>query len=234
MISPANTAFDRLEPQVVTLHTRNWFMQNYTYLVVDPATDQAVIVDPAWEIKKITGAVTDARATVRGILVTHSHFDHVRLARPLSAIYDCPIWMSTVEIADSGFRARRLVGIGAEAWTVGRMLIEPILTPGHTPGSTCYLIGSDLFTGDVLFAEGCGWCHDTPAAHAMFTSLEHLKTRLAPDTRVFSGHSYGAPPGQPMSRLRRSNIYLQFPTKESFAAYRLRRRQSWVKMLQFR
>jgi hydroxyacylglutathione hydrolase len=224
---------DPIETHVTVLPVRNVFIKNYSYLVVDPATRHAVLVDPAWEMSTISHALADADAELRGILLTHSHFDHVHLAEPLATLHDCPVWMSSVEISASGFGIRRLVGIGTDAWAVGRMLIEPILTPGHTPGSTCYVIGSDLFSGDVLFAEGCGWCHDIPAAHAMFSSLEHLKA-LAPDTRVFSGHSYGAPPGQPMSRVCRDNMYLQFHDKESFAAYRLRSGQSRAKRFQFR
>jgi hydroxyacylglutathione hydrolase len=95
------------------------------------------------------------------------------------------------------------------------------------------LIGENLFTGDVLFAEGCCMCPDTEAAHAMFASLEHLKTRVRPQTRIFPGHSYGQPPGRPMSQLRRENIYLQFSNQESFAAFRLRKRQDIARLFSF-
>ena len=115
---------------------------------------------------------------------------------------------------------------------IGQMIIEPIFTPGHTPGSMCYLIGENLFTGDVLFAEGCGMCPDLEAAHAMYDSLEQLK-RLGPQTRVFPGHSYGQPPGRTMAQLRRENLYLQFSDKDSFTAFRLRSGQDKAKMLKF-
>ena len=221
-------------PDVVVLDVRYGSMKNYNYLVVDPETRQAVIVDPAWEMGKIEQAVSDARATLRGVLVTHSHPDHMDLARPLAEKYDCPIWMSNAEIAVMRFKTPRLAGIDSSSWRVGQMLIEPILTPGHTPGSTCYLIGANLFTGDVLFAEGCGMCPDVQSAYAMFASLELLKARLDPGTRIFPGHSYGQPAGQSMSRLRRENIYLQFPDKESFAAFRLRSTQDRAKLFSFR
>jgi hydroxyacylglutathione hydrolase len=79
------------------------------------------------------------------------------------------------------------------------MQIRPIATPGHTPGSICYLIGDNLFSGDVLFYEGCGICPDIASAHTMFASLERLKTLLRPETRVYPGHCYGMPPGQPFA-----------------------------------
>jgi len=208
-------------------------MKNYNYLVVDPGSLQAVIVDPAWEMDKIDQALADTQATLSGILVTHSHPDHIHLSKPVAEKYGCPIWMSNAEIAASGFSARQLIGIDSIPWMVGQMQIEPIITPGHTPGSTCYLIDGNLFTGDVLFAEGCGICPDTQAAHAMFASLEHLKTRLEPHTRIFPGHSYGQPPGRMMSQLRRENIYLQFSDKNSFAAFRLRPGQDKAKMFTF-
>ena len=87
-------------------------------------------------------------------------------------------------------------------------------------------IGNNLFTGDVLFAEGCGICMDVPSAFAMYDSLERLKRRLHPDTHIFPGHTYVRPPGQKFSEVLRCNMYLQFNDRESFAAYRLRKGQT--------
>lgn len=220
-------------PAVTVLDVRRHAMKNYSYLVVDPLSRRAVIVDPAWQIEKVEAALVSAEATLDGILVTHSHHDHVHLSRPLSEKHGCPIWMSDVEIDTSGFRAPRLRGIGAGAWQVGRMRIEAILTPGHTPGSACYAIGANLFTGDVLFAEGCGICPDTAAAYEMFASLARLRACVAPRTRIFPGHSYGQQPGRPMAQLLRENIYLQFSDKESFASFRMRGGQDLAKLFVF-
>jgi len=224
---------NRVTPEVIVLKMCYQFIKNFNYLVVDPASGQAVVIDPAWEMEKIDQALVDAQATLSGILITHSHPDHVHLAEPLAEKYCCPIWMAKEEIADSGFRARNLIGIDARPWTVGEMLIEPILTPGHTPGCVCYLIGDNLFSGDVLFTEGCGMCANEQAAHSMFASLESLKTRLKPQTRIFPGHSYGEPPGRTLSQLRKDNIYLQFSDKDSFTSFRLRRGQNVEKMFSF-
>jgi hydroxyacylglutathione hydrolase len=228
-----NTEQPGAMPQVIVLKTCSESMKNFNYLVVDPGSRQAVIVDPAWQMEKINEALIDSQASLSGILVTHSHPDHIHLAKPIAEKYGCPIWMSNQEIAASGFDARQLIGIDTASWPVGQMLIQPISTPGHTPGSTCYLIGDNLFTGDVLFAEGCGICPNIEAAHAMFDSLEYLKTRLKPETRIFPGHSYGKPAGQMLSHLLKENIYLQFSDKYSFAAFRLRRGQDRAKMFTF-
>jgi hydroxyacylglutathione hydrolase len=227
MGEPANA------PRVIALHMCHLAMKNYNYLVVDPGSRLAVIVDPAWEMDKIDAALLDARAELSGILLTHSHPDHINLARPVSDKYGCPMWMSKKEIAVSGFTAPRLVAIDETPWTVGELLIEPIFTPGHTAGSTCYRIGDNLFTGDVLFSEGCGICADLPAAYAMYESLERLKRRSTPQTRVFPGHSYGQTPGRTMAQLQQENIYLQFSTPESFAAFRLRRGQDRARLYGF-
>jgi len=220
-------------PPVIALKMCHQVMKNYSYLVVDPSSCRAVIVDPAWQMEKIDQALTDTQVRLSGILITHAHPDHVHLAKPIADKYDCPIWMSKEEIAASGFGARQLIGIDTAPWTVGQMVIEPIFTPGHTPGCICYLIGDSLFTGDVLFAEGCGICPDIQSAHAMFASLKTLKSRLKPQTRVFPGHSYGKPPGQELSQLLRDNIYLHFSDKDSFAAFRLRSGQDKAKLFNF-
>jgi hydroxyacylglutathione hydrolase len=208
-------------------------MKNNNYLVVDPAGRQAVLVDPAWDADAIGAALDGAGAALSGILITHGHPDHTDLAKPLAERHGCPIWMPRREIAAFRFAAPTLVPVDDAPWSVGALRIEPIRTPGHTPGCTCYLIGDALFTGDVLFAEGCGICPDETAAHQMFDSLERLKARLAPHTRIFPGHTYGLPPGQRFDNVMKHNMYLHFPDRDAFAAFRLRKGQTMRQLLAF-
>lgn len=226
-------AAERTVARVIVMRMSFHRMINYNYLVVDSAGGKAVIVDPAWEMDKIDQALLAEGASLGGILLTHSDPDHTHLAIPLAAKHGCPIWMSREEIEESGFRAERLVAIGREPFSVGSLSIDPIFTPGHSAGSICYLIGDNLFTGDTLFAEGCGLCPDQEGAHRMFASLELLKRRLAPHTRIYPGHSYGKAVGQVFSQVLKENIYLQFPTAAQFAAYRLRKGQNHANFFAF-
>jgi hydroxyacylglutathione hydrolase len=230
-------AIDRLlhddAPRVVIIRVERHVMKNNNYLVVDPGTRLALLVDPAWQIEEIHAAIAREGATLAGVLLTHSHFDHIDLAGAVSAHYGCPVWMSEQEIKASRFSLPNLVPIGARPWRVGGMLVEPILTPGHTPGCVCYLIGDNLFTGDVLFAEGCGICNGVDAAYAMYDSLELLKARLLPHTRIYPGHTYYRPPGQRFSDVLNNNMYLHFPDRYAFSAFRLRKGQSERKLLNF-
>lgn len=183
------------------------------------------MVDPAWQIEVLAQALEQYELTLCGVLLTHSHHDHVDLADAVAKRFDCPVWMSQQEIAHSNFTATNLTGFEVKPWQVGKMTIKPIHTPGHTPGSICYHIGDNLFTGDVLFAEGCGLCFDLQGAYEMYESLEKLKGSLKPQTKIYPGHVYSKPPGQVLSRLKKDNLYLQFPSKDKFAAFRLRAKQ---------
>jgi hydroxyacylglutathione hydrolase len=218
---------------VVVVEVQRHVMRNFNYLVVDRHRRDAVLVDPAWQFDKIQQAVSESGASLREVLITHSHPDHIDLARRVSDEYRCPIRMSKEEIAFSGFDAPRLEPLDG-AWRSGGLHIRPILTPGHTPGCVCYLIDDNLFTGDVLFAEGCGMCPSREAAQQMYHSLAALKGGLDPRTRVYPGHSYGKPPGRPMAELLRDNMYLQFTTPDSFVAFRMRPGQGMAKLFNFR
>lgn len=223
-----------LEPQVVMLRVSNMFMINYNYLVIDHINNASVLIDPAWEIEKIESAIATSKTQLKGILLTHAHFDHVHLAKSLSEKYNCPIWMSHEEIEASQYNAKRLQPIGIEPFWVGRLKIKPLLTPGHTKGSMCYLIGDNLFSGDTLFIEGCGLCSDIDAAHDMFNSLKHITSKIKLNTRVFPGHKYVKSPGQDFATVMQHNIYLQFNNKHDFASYRLRKGQNHAKLFEFK
>lgn len=212
----------RVEPQVVVIDVQHQRMKNFNYLLVDAATRQAVIVDPAWQVDKIIDTVRRQRCDLAGVLVTHSHPDHIDLAAEISDRFACPIWMSAEEIHYSGYSAPFLKPVHGASWKVGNMVIEPVFTPGHTPGCLCYKIGDNLFTGDVLFAEGCGVCPDHRAARQMYVSLQRIIARVTHKTRIYPGHSYGKPPGRTFEEVKAANLYLHFEDEESFANYRLR------------
>lgn len=222
-----------LEPQVVVLRVSNMFVINYNYLVIDHINSTSIIVDPAWDFDRIEQAIEVSNTTLKGILLTHSHFDHLHLAKPLAEKHNCPIWMSQEEIAISGYDAPQLEPIDETPIWVESLKIVPILTSGHTAGSMCYMIGNNLFSGDTLFIEGCGLCNDVLAAHNMYESLNKIKTNVNETTRVFPGHKYARSPGEQFATVLQNNIYLQFTNKEDFAAYRLRKGQNHAKFFEF-
>src|SRR5579859_6472600 len=89
----ADVGHQGVSPQVVVLKMCHEFMKNYSYLVVDSNSRQAVVVDPAWQMEKIDQALAHTQAKLSGVLITHSHPDHIHLAEPIAETYGCPIWM---------------------------------------------------------------------------------------------------------------------------------------------
>jgi hydroxyacylglutathione hydrolase len=213
--------------RVLPLRVKGVAFVNYCYVALHERTRDAVVVDPAWELGTIERALAARGAWLRGILLTHAHEDHVNLADALATRHGCPVHMSEDEIECYGFRCSNLRPFRSEApIRAGALEIEPIATPGHTKGAVCYRIGDDLFAGDTLFAEGCGLCVGRGAdPDALFDSLQKLKARLGPATRIFPGHSYGVPPGQPFSSLLAGNIYLMFERRSHFVSFRMRPNQ---------
>ncbi len=217
---------DSLKLQVIPLRMYFLVIKNYSYLGINPVSHDAVIIDPTGEMEKIEQALEKADAVLRGILITHAHPDHIQLVKPLVKKYSCPVWMSRKEIVTSGFNCDRLIGFDEIPWSVGQIKIKPFFTPGHTPGSVCYLVEDNLFTGDTLFTEGCGSCFgDRAATQVLYNSLQYLKREITPETRIFPGHSYGKKPGNSFSSLLQENIYLQFNNSVDFCAFRLRKGQ---------
>jgi hydroxyacylglutathione hydrolase len=160
-------------------------MDNYAYLVIDEKTGEAGIVDCA-EADAVLQAVAREGVTLTAILPTHHHYDHVGgntdllAARPDLAVYgfDDRIPGLTRQVRD-GDRIR-----------VGTLEARVIFIPAHTTGHIAYYFEADrcVFTGDTLFAAGCGRLFEGDAA-MMIASLSKLIT-LPDDTAVYFGHEY--------------------------------------------
>lgn len=215
-----------MNPIVHVLEMRRGPMKNYNYVVVDTMSRSAIIVDPAWEMDKIQTTIDKLGVRLKAVLITHTHHDHINLAKQVAEKYGCPIMMSEEEIVYSGFHHRSLQPLDGTPVFIDYLKIDPILTPGHTPGCVCYLIGNNFFTGDVLFSEGCGICPDNEAASEMYHSLSFIKENLNPATLIYPGHSYGKKVGQMFCDVLRDNLYLNIEELNSFVGFRMRRGQN--------
>ena len=194
-------------------------MRNFAYLIGDRETGDAVVVDPAYAAGDLVDALEGDGMHLSGVLVTHHHPDHVGgsmmgfelkgLAELLEQV-GVPVHVNTHE-ADW---VSRVTGIARSDLTthehgdtvdIGDVEIELLHTPGHTPGSQCFLLDGRLVAGDTLFLEGCGRT-DFPGGNVddMYRSLQQL-AKLPRDPIVFPGHWYSEEPSASLSEVRRSN-----------------------------
>ena len=179
-------------------------MVNFTYVIGDREKGEAVIVDPAYDPAGLVAFVEGEGMRVVGALATHFHPDHVggsMMGHTLQGIaqLDVPVHVHRDE---SPF-VQKVTGVAStdlvdhdsgDTVVVGDIPVELLHTPGHTPGSMCFLVGGVLVSGDTLFLEGCGRT-DFPGSDPgqMYDSLQRLCT-LPDDTVVCAGHWYSQPP----------------------------------------
>jgi hydroxyacylglutathione hydrolase len=217
-----------MHEEVVPLRVKKFlFFINYTYVIVDRESRDAIVIDPAWKFKTIESELSNYDARPIAVLLTHSHFDHVLLAKKFVKKFNGDVYMSKEEIDGYNFRCKNLHSFDRNGrHMIGSMPVDVWVTPGHTSGSTCYGIGDNLFTGDTLFIEGCGLCWGKGAdPKKMFYSLDMLKKTIPGHYRVFPGHSYGEKPGATFEYIKLNNIYLQFTDISQFVEFRMRKKQ---------
>jgi hydroxyacylglutathione hydrolase len=158
---------------------------NNAYVIVDPAAGEAAIVDMPAEGEKVLEATIDLR--VAKILLTHTHPDHWFSYDLLKQATGAPVYCHPAEVQMPLERIDIPLADGQEL-TVGDVAVRVIHTPGHTPGSVCFLVGRYLISGDTLFPGGPGHS-DTP--EDLQQSIRSIVQRLyvLPDeTLVLPGH----------------------------------------------
>ena len=160
-------------------------MDNYAYLVIDEKTGKAGIVDCA-EAEPVLQAVAREQVTLSAILPTHHHYDHVGgnedLLKAVPGL--------TVYGIDQRIPGLTQQVLGGDRLTLGSLAIKVMFIPAHTSGHIAYYFPDEhaVFTGDTLFAGGCGRLFEGDAA-MMIGSLSKLAA-LPDETRVYFGHEY--------------------------------------------
>lgn len=192
-----------------------------TYLVWDPATRQAAVIDPVLDYDHRSGKASTASAdrvldaaraddlTIAWVLETHAHADHLSAApyirqrtnarvaigehiRDVQTIFR-PVF-NLDDVSGDGSEFDRLLKDG-ETLQIGQLTVEVLHTPGHTPACVSYRIGDAVFVGDTLFMPDYGTARaDFPggSARTLYRSIQRLLA-LSPQTRIFLCHDYKAP-----------------------------------------
>ena len=201
-------------------------MQNFVYLVGDPVAKQCVVVDPAWEIATIVETAAGDDMTIVGALVTHTHQDHVGghlFGMDIPGLEDLLEKVKTkvyVHKAEreflKGYGSDLVKVDGSDTLQVGRLEITFLHTPGHTPGSQCFLVDGRLISGDTLFIGSCGRT-DLPGSDPteMYYSLTQRLAKLPDETVLFPGHNYGGS-SSTIGNEKRGNPFMRFASLGEF------------------
>lgn len=193
-------------------------MANYVYFIGDPKSHEVAVVDPAWDVGRIVEMAEEHALTIAKILVTHSHFDHINGVEDLLNRTQAKVYINKAEAEYMKAVWPDLVKVeSGDTTNVGDVQITFIHTPGHTPGSQCFLVQNNLISGDTLFIGACGRC-DLPGSSPedMYYSLTQKLAKLDDRTIVFPGHNYAARPYSTIADEKRFNPYLQFQSLQDF------------------
>jgi len=202
-------------------------MVNFVYLIGDNSTRECMIIDPAYAVEELLSIAEPDEMKVVGALATHYHPDHVggsMMGANIDGIAtllektDIPIHVQELEaqwiMRTTGVSANHLhQHQPGDTVKVGDIEICLVHTPGHTPGSQCFLVDNRLIAGDTLFLEGCGRT-DLPGSNPdqMFESLQTLAA-LPDQTVVYPGHRYSDPSSRSLAEVRQTNYVFKPKTK---------------------
>lgn len=187
----------------------------YTYLIADPATGDAALVDPVMEqVERDLKLLNELGLTLRYCLETHIHADHITGTGKLRELTGCEGIVPANAQAEC---ANRHMADGEVVWA-GNVKIEAIATLGHTDSHVAFLVnGTHLLTGDSLFIRGCGRTDfQSGDAGAMYDAVTQRLFTLPDDTLVYPGHDYRGQTVSTIGEEKQFNPRFAGQTRDSF------------------
>lgn len=171
-------------PDVIVRKLRVGDMENNTYILEDPGTHDALLIDGCFESDKILAGAEGAN--IIAILQTHGHFDHVQALPALKDALGVPVFAHAGD--DYPVEVDRFLSEGEEV-AFGDRSLTVVHTPGHSPGSICFSMEGHLISGDTLFPGGPGNTFgDREAFGQIIDSVRDKLFVLPSGTRVYPGH----------------------------------------------
>ena len=197
------------------------------YVVACPDTREAIVIDPGDEVDRLIAIVGRHGLSVRSIMLTHSHLDHISGCNEAKAAWPVPLVLHREDLFLYERAVQQGLAFGIEMrpqppidawfdeqpeWTFGRCTVSVHHTPGHSPGQVCLQIGEaggpaqDLFVGDTLFAGSIGRT-DLPGGDldVLLRSVREVLFPLGDACRVYPGHG----PATTIGKERKTNPFLR-------------------------
>lgn len=167
--------------------------QTNCYLLFRDGQDECIVIDPGYEAQTILQEAARQNKRICAILLTHGHFDHVGAVKEIAQETSCAVYLCAEDTAmpeqmTSGKLFYTHAISDGDTLCLAGLCVHVMHTPGHTPGSVCFLIENALFSGDTLFALSCGRT-DLPGGswETLTRSLARLRNLCAPYD-VYPGH----------------------------------------------
>jgi glyoxylase-like metal-dependent hydrolase (beta-lactamase superfamily II) len=190
-------------------------MRNFGYLIGDPTTKKAAVIDPSFDARALQKAASNNGYAIEIIFNTHHHPDHIfdneRLADETGA---------KVAAHRLSLVRKDIILEDGQIMSVGELKVKVVHTPGHSPDSSCFIVAGRIFTGDCLFVGDCGRV-DLPGSSVedMYDSLFNRVRTMDEDLIVCPGHHYGPTPTSTIGKEKRTNYVLRPRSLEEFKEF---------------
>ncbi|VVB60223.1 Hydroxyacylglutathione hydrolase [uncultured archaeon] len=192
---------------------------NFSYVIYCPVTKKAAIVDPGLDSAKILQFIASKKLTLEYIIITHYHSDHSSDSKKIKSLFpQAKIIASEADGKKLALKPDIVISDGNKL-TFGKILVDFLITPGHTPGGICIIVNNEaLLTGDTLFIGDCGRT-DLPGGNLiqMYTSLHEKIMNLPDELIVYPGHDYGEKPFDSLGNQKYTNKTLKAKTLKEFS-----------------
>jgi glyoxylase-like metal-dependent hydrolase (beta-lactamase superfamily II) len=187
-------------------------MQNFSYIVEDEDTCDAIIIDPSWDLIELEMIIKKNNLNIKYIVNTHHHFDHTLGNEAMIESTKAPV----IQHESSELKHDITVKDG-DFIEFGNSKLKVLHTPGHSQDSICLVGDGKIFSGDTLFVGNCGRI-DLPGGsakdlyHSLFDVLYNLDENLV----MYSGHNYGHSETSTLGQEKITNHVMQKRTEQQF------------------
>lgn len=190
-------------------------MQNFTYLLEDEDTGEAIVVDPSWDLPDVLQTIERNNLKVKYIVNTHYHFDHTIGNDFMVKSTDAKI----IQHKASTLKNDMTVSDGDKI-KFGNSEVTVFHTPGHSKDSMCLVGDGKVFSGDTLFVGNCGRI-DLPGGSAkeLYHSLFNVVSKMNENFVLYPGHNYGSFPTSTIGKEKKTNFVLQPRTEDEFMEF---------------
>jgi len=187
-------------------------MQNFTYIVEDEDTSEAILIDPSWDLIELELIIKRNNLKIKYIVNTHHHFDHTQGNEAMVESTKAPI----IQHESSELKHDITVKDG-DYIEFGNSKLKVLHTPGHSKDSICLIGDNKIFSGDTLFVGNCGRI-DLPGGSAkdLYHSLFDVLHSLDDDLVLYSGHNYGISEISTIGEEKTTNPVMQKRTEQQF------------------